>query len=298
MSNPLSPEALEQMKALEAAKPISVGTPNYIVELPHRFGRYFGPHGDGYQTGSISLYGEWAREESLLLESMIEPGNWVLDVGAHCGSLTMAFASRVTQTGRVFAFEPQHYPSMCLTANVITNSLAHFVSPMKLAIGKEDGEIKVPILDVRNVGNFGGCSLVEDCTGPSEIVPMLAIDSLNLPACHLIKVDVEGMEPDVLEGAYQTIAKHRPILWVEQLDHREGSREDLLRIFAEHDYKAWKIATWISSPRNIRNCRVNPFRTPDGQPMIDINILAVPRTSTPPAFVEKRDWNGGIEEFK
>ncbi len=297
MSNQLSPAALEQVKAL---KPFRLESPSYIAELPHRFGKFFVPHGDGFQAGCVSLYGEWAGEESRLLESMINPGNWVLDVGANCGSFTLAFASRVTSTGRVFSFEPQHYPSMCLTANVVANSLAHFVSPMKLAIGKEDGEIKVPILDARQILNFGGCSLVDEevHTTPTETVPMLAIDSLNLLACHLIKVDVEGMEPEVLEGAYQTIAKHRPILWVEQHDHREGSREDLLRILAEHDYKAWKIETWLASPRNIRNNQLNPYRVENGTPMSDINVLAIPSSATPPEFVEKRNFYGGIEEFK
>ncbi len=142
--NPLNPETLAHVKACQ---PVKIQNPHYVVELPHRFGRFFGLHGDGFQTGSVALYGEWCREESLLLESMIGPGDWVLDVGANVGNFSLAFASRVGNKGRVFAFEPQLYPAHCLVANIITNSLSHFVTPMRVAVGKECGEIACPILD-------------------------------------------------------------------------------------------------------------------------------------------------------
>jgi len=295
--NPLNLETLAKVKA---CAPEKVEDPNYVIQLPHRFGRFFGLRGDGFQTGSVTLYGEWAHEESCLLESLIEPGDWVLDCGANTGSMMLAFASRVAPSGRVFSFEPQKIPCDCLIANVAANSLSHLVIAMKVAVGKEDGEIPCPLLDPRKVNNFGGCTLVEPeiHTAPTETVALIAIDSLGLARCDLIKADVEGMEPDVLQGAFQTITKHRPKLWVEQLVHREGSREDLLKIFAEHEYKAWRVCTWIASPRNIRNCRVNPFLFEDGTPMVDTNVLAIPKEMDPPPWIEKPDFYGTVEEFK
>src|SRR5205823_11592949 len=81
------------------------------------------------------------------------------------------------------------------------------------AVGKAGGEILVPALDHTQDNNFGGVSLVG--RGNGEPVPVLTIDGLALPACHFIKVDVEGMEQAVLEGAAQTIASCQPFLYVE-----------------------------------------------------------------------------------
>jgi FkbM family methyltransferase len=58
-------------------------------------------------------------------------------------------------------------------------------------------------------------------------VPVLTIDSLHLPKCDFLKIDVEGMEQDVLEGAVQSIALHSPVL-VEndrrgEVEHSSGS---------------------------------------------------------------------------
>ena len=274
--NPIDLEALEKA---EAHSPIKIESPWYTLDLVHRFGRFTAIANDGFQTGSVALYGDWAHEESLILEALLEPGNWVLDLGANTGSLTLAFAAAVGEKGKIFAFEPQPLPFQCLVSNIVRNSLSHYVLPFRAAIGEQEGEILCPILDARKCNNFGGCSLVDpDLHGEHvEPVPLMTIDSLHLPACHLIKADIEGMESDALKGAFQTISKFRPSIWAEQLDSRKNSRQDLLAIFLEHDYRAWRIVTPIFSPRNIRRNRVNPYRFPDGSAMVDTNILALPK---------------------
>jgi len=290
--NPLSEQALKEIAEAKVA-PIQVPHPSYIVQVPHRFGTFFGIAIDGYQTGSVTLYGEWCREESLLIESMLKPGDWVLDVGANTGSFTMAFANAVrdwinpAQSGKVLSFEPQLFPYHCLVANICANSLSHLVNPIRAALGKEDGDIPCPILDPRTVTNFGGCSLVQPelHSGQVHDVPLLAIDSLNLAACHFIKADVEGMESDVLAGAYATISKFQPIIWAEWASYRENAREDLLKAFDLHDYQAWAITTPLFSAGNIRRCWQNPFVGSDGGLVGDTNVLAIPKAAAPPWFI-------------
>jgi FkbM family methyltransferase len=77
------------------------------------------------------------------------------------------------------------------------------------AVGAHGGEILVPPLDPRMPQNFGGLSLLNATEG--EPVPVRALDEYALPACSLIKADVEGMEMDVLLGAHR-VARHRPFL--------------------------------------------------------------------------------------
>ena len=69
-------------------------------------------------------------------------------------------------------------------------------------------------------GNFGGVAVGGAAEG--ERVPVLTVDGLNVPACRLIKIDVEGAEESVLRGAVQTIGRYRPVLYVEN-DRKERS---------------------------------------------------------------------------
>jgi len=61
---------------------------------------------------------------------------------------------------------------------------------------------------------------------------VLTIDGLNLPKCHFIKIDVEGMEQEVLEGAVRTIAALSPILYVENRSQRKVGLPDPLHSMA------------------------------------------------------------------
>jgi len=240
------------------------------------------------QTIAVAVQGDSLPVESEILCSLLKPGQVVVDVGASVGSLALAFASAVGPAGKVFAFEPQTLPYQCLVANIAINSLSHVIVPLNAAVGAQPGEIEVPQLDPRDP-DFGGCSLIAGWPGyfadkqdlPKLPMPLTTLDSIDLPACHLLKADVEGMEPDVLHGAYRTISKYRPILWIEHLDYvnwRPDTKSDLLAIFSEHDYMAWKIATPTFSANNIRRQTQSPFSEGTG----DQNVLALPIETTPP----------------
>ncbi|MCQ4908386.1 FkbM family methyltransferase, partial [Phascolarctobacterium faecium] len=69
--------------------------------------------------------------------------------------------------------------------------------------------------------NWGGLALGSFSEGVE--VEVITIDSLKLSACDFIKVDVEGMELTVLQGASENIRKYRPILYVEN-DIAENSQ--------------------------------------------------------------------------
>jgi FkbM family methyltransferase len=150
----------------------------------------------------------------------------------------------------VLAFEPQRTVFQTLCANVALNSLTNVYCRQE-ALSSEAGEITVPILDAHIQTNFGGLGLGQYSKG--ERVPVVTIDSLNLPACRLIKVDVEGMEEQSLRGAAQTIDRYHPILYVEN-DRVENSAA-LIRYIQSFGYELfWHL------PRMFRedNFRENP----------------------------------------
>lgn len=255
-------------------QPLQIHRPKYTVLQPSRYGWHCCMVND-MQTAAVMFQGEACPVEADFLCSLLSPGDFVVDAGASVGSLSMAFASAIGQKGKVFAMEPQALSYQCLVANVVTNSLSHIISPLQVAVGNDNGQINVPVLDAFDP-NHGGCSLLDKTDRKLMPVPLITIDSIGLPACKLIKIDVEGMEPEALRGAYRTIAKCRPFLWVEHLDYipwRNDTKGPLLEIFEEHDYEAWKISTPSYSPTNTRRNDQNPF----GEGIGDQNVLAVPK---------------------
>ncbi len=269
---------------------MSTQPPKYTTLLPSRWGWFLGMSKDSFQTGSVWCLGEWAPVESEILRLLAPEGGTVIDVGANVGGLTLALAAAVGESGRVLSFEPQRYCYMCLCGNLALNSLMHFCQAHQVAIGDTLGHIDVPILDVATVNNFGGASLLDEHHSPLEKVPLITIDSINLPACHLIKIDVEGMEPAVLRGAAATITKYRPIIWAECLEARDTAAE-LKAIFAQHNYRAWIMVTPLYIEGNTRCCRFNGFKNPQGETMGDRNVLAIPSEIEPP------QWLAGVEVF-
>ena len=68
---------------------------------------------------------------------------------------------------------------------------------------------------------------------------VIRIDDLRLNRCDLIKVDVEGMECDVLEGSRETIAKHRPVLFIENNTLERSSAT--IGLIDSLDYDAYRL---------------------------------------------------------
>jgi FkbM family methyltransferase len=167
----------------------------------------------------------------------------------------------------VLAFEPQRVIHELLCANVALNELFQ-VRPYRAALGRDVGTIKVPIVDYARENNFGGLSLLGSSVG--EDVPLLALDSIALPSLRMLKVDVEGMEAEVLSGARETIARLRPIIYVEN-DRRTKSRE-LIGLIDELGYRMWWHLPPLFNPGNFAHFQQNVFGG-----TVSINLLCFPK---------------------
>jgi FkbM family methyltransferase len=151
----------------------------------------------------LELYGEFAESENELMMEIVKPGDDVIDVGANVGTVTLPLARRTQPCGKVYAFEPQRVIFQHLCANIVLNGLVN-VDARPAAVGASAGITNVPLLDTTVPANFGGVALSGN--SDSEQVAVVTIDELKLNRCALIKIDVEGMEAEVLRGAAQTIA--------------------------------------------------------------------------------------------
>lgn len=144
----------------------------------------------------------------------------ILDVGANIGNLTVFWARLMVGAsdspwGRVIAFEPQEWPFYALCGNIALNNCFN-AQAHRMALGNRGGVIAVPFHHPLTPHNFGGVSL-NTKSAQSDDIPIATIDELGLARVDIIKIDVEGMEPDVLAGAAETIKKHRPIIVAETI---------------------------------------------------------------------------------
>src|SRR5262249_22498904 len=145
----------------------------------------------------------------------------VVEAGANIGALTLPIAKRVGFGGHIHAFEPQRPIHAMLRVNLALNGLSN-VTAHRTGLGAVPGELRLPRVEYARPGNFGAYGLSAEADG--EIVPVLTVDGLELSRCDLLKIDVQGMELAVLQGAAATIARCRPMLYVEN-DQKERSAE-------------------------------------------------------------------------
>jgi len=141
-------------------------------------------------------------------------GDDVIDVGANNGNFAIEFSDLVGESGRVAAFEPQRIIYNQLCGNVFLNSKTNIYCH-NVAIGATMGVCRIQVPDYfsesTDLVNYGDVRISPE----GEDVAMWTIDYLNFRKLGLIKIDVQGFEPNVLDGAIKTINTHRPIIYIE-----------------------------------------------------------------------------------
>lgn len=138
------------------------------------------------------------------------PGDVVIDVGASFGWYTTLAASLVGPTGKVFAFEPSPISSH-VVEEMIQDSILQNVILTKAAVGRENGNVSLFLPTTRYLHSP---SILQSDPGFVPIqVPVIALDHfaplVNVPKVKLVKIDVEGYEPDVLAGMERLIKEKR-----------------------------------------------------------------------------------------
>jgi len=208
--------------------------------------------------------------ETELLLGLLPPGGTLFDVGANAG----VHSVRVAKRGfRVVAFEPVAANYSVLEKNIARNDLAGRITPFRVAMGEAERTVRMPS------GYSTGSHVVEAGRGAgfsaSETVLMRTIDGFRAESgtrVSVIKVDAEGYELRVLEGARECLRTDRPSMLLEIAEEwttRFGYRPaDLARFLRELDYVCSAF---------IRDGAVQPppATIPDGE--LRGNVCFVPR---------------------
>jgi len=152
------------------------------------------------------------------LNQLISQEGAIVDIGANIGNHTVYFAKSTKR--KIIAFEPEPLNHLCLLANIALNNIASQVRTYEIALGKNDESIKLTMAIEGNHGSFTRINSDTPIDRPFEISDALTTKTLDTAlqeyhhndAIALLKIDVEGMELDVLKGGIQTIKANKPII--------------------------------------------------------------------------------------
>ena len=151
----------------------------------------------------------------------------------------------MTGWGCVLAIEAQERVYYALAGNIAINNCFNAIA-MHAAVSSELGSIKIPNPNYLTASSFGSLELRQrdgnefigqaiDYSAEKTVdVQKMTLDTLNFPRVDLIKIDVEGMEMEALEGGRQTIERSRPIVLVESI---KAGRDQLRPWLEQRGYK-------------------------------------------------------------
>jgi FkbM family methyltransferase len=195
----------------------------------------------------IYFFGVYEEATVGWFRGFVRPGMTVLDVGAHVGQYSLLAASAVGDTGHVHAFEPNPPTFERLSNNVALNGYRN-VFTHRVALSDASGEANffTPADD-----NLGEATLVEYRSGlPTTVVRCLTLDEWVDDTAiggriDLIKIDVQGFEPQVIKGAKRTLDRYRPMIVCEfeerWLRVAGSSTTELKRMLNELRYQPHRI---------------------------------------------------------
>jgi FkbM family methyltransferase len=214
------------------------------------------------------------------VRGFLRPGGVAIDVGANLGEWTVPLARAVGPTGRVLAIEPASRAADSLDKTLAANALTQ-AELIRCAVGDHDGTVAfaVPIVTSTRI-DTGTARIGPAAAGHEALtVALHRLDTLaaerRLDRIDLIKIDVEGHERQVLDGARAVLARFRPVLVLETGHEAEGDRQAIHDLLGSLGYRMLGVlldfgmaeADW---PAYV--AAAPPFRPGDAH-----NLLLVPQ---------------------
>jgi FkbM family methyltransferase len=189
-----------------------------------------------------SILNSGAPYELAMLRDMrvrLTPGDLVLDIGANVGNHTLYLA--VLARARVIAFEPNVGLTAALEASVARNGLGDAIDVRTMGLGRAAGAAEFARAMPDNLG-------AQSLALGKGAIEVATLDSLGIEGpVRMIKIDVEGMEVDVLEGAGVLIGRDRPLLYIES--HDEAAFREVSHWIQKHGYAYWE--TFNATPTHL-----------------------------------------------
>jgi FkbM family methyltransferase len=185
----------------------------YLVELDEF--KIYVRQGDYFLGASIARNRMYEPHVTRELLTVLRPGQVFVDIGANAGYFVCMAAARVGPTGKVIAFEPNPDNCELLTLSVEANNFKN-VELHPYAVAAKEATLGL----VAGHNDSNGRLLSPTETAPAantQYVKAIVLDSYlaDRPKIDMIKMDIEGAEPQALAGMGKLIEKHRPVIFTE-----------------------------------------------------------------------------------
>jgi FkbM family methyltransferase len=254
------------------------------------------PHGDflamkgDVVTKHLQRFGGHTRPYVSLLSSLVGNLSRVLDIGAHIGTFSVPLGLRLPVGGQLWSFEPNEESFRLLQMNLALNGLMNRTTAIPMAVSDRSTTLFSVKPEATNTGaNFLiGQRSRQASGGP---ISALSIDALMadgaLDGADLIKIDVEGMETQVLKGARSTLVRYQPFLFIE-LSKSQMGRYDSSPLEIQSFLRDLGYSFYIPlGPRNRASDEVTieEIDTLDEPDEIVFDVLAVPKSKTLPSLM-------------
>lgn len=197
---------------------------------------------------TLYFFGDFERKLLSTAEREVRPGATVLDLGANIGTVTLFLGKLVGKTGRVFCVEPLAANFALLERNVDRTGFLDRVRAERCALGTEEKTITLHFDEQSD--NWGEVSLLDQASQGTEEVPMRRLDTLwkewDRPQFDFVKLDVEGYEYEVLQGATKMLREKPPKVWVvefnvDYLNRAENGVQRLWDLFRQFGYEPFSM---------------------------------------------------------
>lgn len=229
---------------------------------------------------SIYTLGSFEPATIKLYETLVRPGDVVLDIGANIGAHTLPLARLVGETGQVVAFEPTLFAMRKLVDNLVLNQdlVARVTALQIMLVAEPSAPLKSsifsswPLVSSENLHEKHRGRLM-DTTGAVPATLDQTVEELKLNRIDFVKLDVDGHEFEVLCGAMKTIDKYKPRILLELAPYvyAENSQafDQMLGKLWDAGYSMKDVASGKILPRDPE--QVRRLIPQDG----GINVLAI-----------------------
>lgn len=169
-------------------------------------------------SSELMTYGVWEKAETEFILKFLKPGMNFLDIGANIGYYSLLSARAVGLDGAVHAFEPEPGNFELLSKNISANKLKN-IYPLNKAVSNKE-EMKQLFL---SAANYGAHSFAEGNV-PLGVEGSVSVSTLRLDdywrehgrgKIDFIKMDTQGAEGDILEGAEKVLEESSPVILME-----------------------------------------------------------------------------------
>lgn len=190
-----------------------------------------------------TYFGGWEPETIDFIENNVKEGNYVIEVGANVGIQSLHLAKKVGNYGRVFAFEPTEFGVSKLIKNCELNpELSSQVRILKNLV--TDGQHSTPISTIRASWQTDQSRHKDEFINSNLAI---SIDEFIVEAqimqLDILKIDVDGYDFKVLQGAQKSILKFKPLIYIElgeeSLNEQGDSVKDIYNFLIRSGYEGY-----------------------------------------------------------